>query len=123
MPAKNELNEALKAGIEADEQSRVRVRRFVDRAMRQAEELLITGSPDVQAQLIKSVVPAMVKALEQREDDDVSDVREEFREFMAEMRSGVGGIKQLETQVEDDSENGLIKDTPRKRLKVVESDG
>lgn len=81
---------AVTAAVSDDAELRGRVASFVNRAISQAEGLLLTGSPQVQAQLIRSVVPAMVKAMTVDDSpDEHADMRAEFEELMTELRSGV----------------------------------
>lgn len=81
---------AVTATVAEDAELRARVASFVNRAISQAEGLLLTGTPQVQAQLIRSVVPAMVKAMTVDDaPDEHADLRMQFEELMAELRSGV----------------------------------
>lgn len=84
------IKAAVTAVVSEDAALRARVASFVNRAIGQAEGLLLTGTPEVQAQLIRSVVPAMVKAMATDDSpDEHADMRAQFQELMAELRAGV----------------------------------
>lgn len=81
---------AVEAAVSSDDQLRAQVGSFVKRAIGEAEALLVTGSPAVKAQLVRSVVPAMVKAMTVDDSpDEHAELRDRFDDLMAELRSGV----------------------------------
>ena len=84
------LKAAVAEVVSTDDQVRREAAAFVNLAIRQAKGLLLTGTPDVKAQLIRSVVPAMVKAVTVDDSaDEHADLRAAFRELAAELRAEV----------------------------------
>lgn len=81
---------AVEAAVGADEELRAEVGSFVRMAITESKRLMVTGSPATKVNLIRSVVPAMVKAMTVDDSaDEHSVLREEFRDLMAEVRQGV----------------------------------
>ena len=90
MPAPDPLKVAVAEVVQTDDEVRRRATSFVNLAITRAEGLLRTGAPEVQARLIQSVVPAMVKAVTVDDSaDEHAELRSKFEELAAEMRATV----------------------------------
>ncbi len=102
---------ALAAQVVSDDDAiKARVRRLVISTIELYEEMLITGTPAVKAQLIRSVVPAMLKEMqEEKVDDSIVNLRAEMREMMEQVRQPVT----IHTPLEDENGDMLPEDTPR----------
>lgn len=84
------IHAAVTAVVTDDAEIRSKVGRFVKLAISVAEHDLRTGSPAVRATLIRSVVPAMVKAMTVDDSpDEHAELRAQFSDLMAEIRQGV----------------------------------
>jgi hypothetical protein len=79
----------LERAVKEDEELASRVRTFANTVMDEAEHLIRHGNPYLKANLIRSLMPALSKGLQARQEDDtITQLRGEFRAMVEEMRNG-----------------------------------
>jgi hypothetical protein len=82
----------VQAAMAMDDQLRARAVRLVDMMLDEAEKMLRTGTPAVKMNLMRTALPAAMKALGQEDrTDENAQLREDVRELAAEFRARVGG--------------------------------
>jgi hypothetical protein len=92
MPRKGDPGSALVAAaltgaVQQDTELQTAARRLAWSAISMAEELLESGSIDTRLKLLHTFMPAIAKALNERNDDDrYEQLREEFKGLVAEMK-------------------------------------
>lgn len=88
-PGLKVTKKAIEKIVKEDDELADRVKRFANTVMDRAEYLLLHGNPYMQANLIRSLMPALSRGLQSKqESDEIATMRAEFRELTEEMRSG-----------------------------------
>lgn len=123
--AEAEALAALAADTDAFEALRDRAAGMVNQMMDQAERILEVGTPADKAQFTKTVLPAILKSLqEKKEGDDLAELRQAQADLMSEVREAlVGGQGQPSAPVvpdvpEDGVDQGEGRRTVAKRPTV-----
>ena len=66
-----------------------RVRELALRSLDECERLIFEGSTPTKMQVMRTLMPAFVKALERsKEDEDIKDLKRQLMDLMTEMRNG-----------------------------------
>jgi hypothetical protein len=85
-----QLLAALAAEDDAFDALRDRAARMVGSMMNQAERILEVGTPSDKAQFTKTVLPAILKSLQdKKEGDDLAELRQAQADFMQEVREAL----------------------------------
>lgn len=101
--------DVLFAALEDDEVIRRAIRYTAVRALEHANEMLSHGSVANRVTVIRSLMPALVRTLDRKEtDDELSKLKTDLHDLMAEMREGVKGLTPLPEDLTD-----IPEDTPR----------
>lgn len=101
------LVEAVSAVVASDDETKRRVQRLIQISLSRAEQMMMTGSADIQLSLIKSVVPAMVKMAGTEEKvDEHADLRAEMQSLMAEVRDTVAKRPNVDDGEDEDEGQG-----------------
>lgn len=107
------LTAALEVAVSSDDMLKVRATRLANSIFSEAEAMIATGSPAVKVQLVKSMLPAIVKAMASEEKvDDQAELRAAFIELQAEVRAG---FYQRPDHVDEQAEAPV--DTPKVPVK------
>lgn len=111
----SDLASAAAALTAIDPEIQGRMKSLVHLAIDQAEYIMHHGAPPLQMQLVKALMPAMVKEMaRQKEGDGQEELRREMAAVMAEVRGGTTGASEME----EDLHGGATEDVPV-RVKVT----
>ena len=84
-----------------------RVRTLALASLDECERLIREGAPPVKMQVMRTLMPAFVKALERsKEDEDIKALKVQLMDLMSEMRNGP-------EREEPEGDPDLLADTPR----------
>lgn len=88
--------------VAEDDELKSRVRGLIDLMLEQSEELIQTGTPAIKLQLMKSVIPALVKEMRPAEkNDELAELRTAMRELYASLRENVASPRPLPSFITD----------------------
>ena len=119
-----ELLASLASESDAFDGLRDRAAGMVGKMMNQAERILEAGTPADKAQFTKTVLPAILKQLqEQKEGDDLAELRQAQADLMSEVRAALlsGPVRQAEAVPDMPVDNDPQPDRPAPRRRATVS--
>lgn len=92
MAENDDLAEAVASVVMTDPDMQRAVRGLAVTAIKKTHYFLTNGSPQVQMQILRSFIPALIREMARGDESDGHDVlREEFESLRKEMMKGTGG--------------------------------
>lgn len=90
----DDLTDAIATVAAADPEISAMVRGIAMDALKKLKYYLANGSPQIQMQILRSFIPALIREMNRGEDDDgMNEIRKEFEDMRREMLSGVPGAE------------------------------
>lgn len=102
-----DLTSTLISTASDDQEVRAKVKELALKALDEVEDILDHGTPAVKTTVLRSFVPALVREMnKKKEDDEIQELKAQMAELIKEMRSG------QEVEIEEEKESGVREDGP-----------
>lgn len=89
-----DLANAVASVVMTDPDMQRAVRKLAVMAIRKTNHFLVNGSPQVQMQILRSFIPALIREMARGDDgDEHAELRAEFESLRKEMMKGTGGTE------------------------------
>ncbi len=82
--------ELVQASIDDDPELKRRIKALVNLAVDEAHELLVSGSPSIKQNVMRTLLPAAVRAAQaNKQDEELATLREQMALLIAEIRTPI----------------------------------